>query len=209
MNQHNSATDYRPEKINYLRTAMKTAFFMLLYHAVSWLFYDLFIGSAMDPDSIPGDGASRIPWAMFFYAVAMLAVLGVVFVVFYLKNSERKRAYLAATSAEIRGAENVAEGIARYGKIALKESLVCTLSAGILWMIPTLFYTISIATSGQGYGYSDAWALEKFFVGFIGLCEPFQNAWIGLLLGMGILFAFHYFGRVYSHKQWQENRIRR
>ena len=76
-------------------------------------------------------------------------------------------------------------------------------------MIPTLFYTISLVTSGQGYGYSDAWALEKFFVGFIGLCEPFQNAWIGLLLGMGILFAFHYFGRVYSHKQWQENRIRR
>ena len=209
MNQQDLATDYWPEKNNYLRTALKTAFFMLIYHAVSWLFYDFFIGTAMDPDSMPGDAATRIPWVMFFYAVAMLAVLGVVFVVFYFKNSEKKRAYLAATSAEIRGAENVAEGIARYHKIAMKESLVCTLSAGILWLVPTVFYTVSLVTSGQGYGYSNAWAIEKFFVGFIGLCEPFQNAWIGLLLGMGILFAFYYFGRVYSHKQWQGNRIRR
>lgn len=209
MNQQDLATDYWPEKNNYLRTALKTAFFMLIYHVVSWLFYDFFIGTAMDPDSMPGDAATRIPWVMFFYAVAMLAVLGVVFVVFYFKNSEKKRAYLAATSAEIRGAENVAEGIARYHKIAMKESLVCTLSAGILWLVPTVFYTVSLVTSGQGYGYSNAWAIEKFFVGFIGLCEPFQNAWIGLLLGMGILFAFHYFGRVYSHKQWQGNRIRR
>lgn len=209
MDHNNTTSNYLPEKINYLRTAMKTAFFILIYHAVSWLFYDLFIGSSMDPDSMSGDAASRIPWAMFFYAAAMLAVLGVVFVAFYFKNGERKRAYLAATSIEIRGAENVAEGIAWYSKIAMKESLVCTLSTGILWMIPTLFYTISIATSGQGYGYSDAWALEKFFVGFIGLCEPFRNAWIGLLIGIGIMFAFHYFGRLYSHKQWQENRIRR
>ena len=209
MDHNNTTSNYLPEKINYLRTAMKTAFFILIYHSVSWLFYDLFIGSSMDPDSMSGDVASRIPWAMFFYAVAMLAVLGVVFVAFYFKNGERKRAYLAATSIEIRGAENVAEGIAWYRKIAMKESLVCTLSTGILWMIPTLFYTISIATSGQGYGYSDAWALEKFFVGFIGLCEPFRNAWIGLLIGIGIMFAFHYFGRLYSHKQWQENRIRR
>lgn len=209
MNHQKFTLDYYPEKNNYRRTAVKTIFFMLIYHAVSWLFYDLFIGTAMDPDSMPGDAATRIPWAMFFYATAMLAVLGVVFVVFYFKNGARKRAYLAATSIEIRGVENVAEGIALYRKISMKESLVCTLSTGILWMIPTLFYTISIVTSGQGYGYSDAWVLEKFFVGFIGLCEPFQNAWIGLLIGMGMMFAFHYFGRVYSHKQWQENRIRR
>lgn len=209
MNQHNPATDYRPEKIIYIRTAMKTALFMLIYHAVSWLLYDFLIGTSMNPNSMPGDAATRIPWAMFFYASAMLVVLGVVFVGFYFKNSERKRAYLAATSVEIRGAENVAEGIIRYHKIALKESLICTLSAGILWLVPTIFYTVSLDTSGRGYGYSDAWALEKFFVGFIGLCEPFQNAWIGLLIGMGMMFAFHYFGRVYSHKQWQENRIRR
>ena len=209
MNHPNTATEYRPEKIDYPRTAVRTAFFVLIYHAVSWLLYDLFIGTAMDPETIPGNGASRIPWAMFFYGVGTLAVLGVVFVAFYYKNAERKRAYLTATSVEIRGAENVPEGMARYSKIAIKESLVCTLSAGVLWLIPTVFYTISVATSGRGYGYSEAWALEKFFVGFMGLCEPFQNAWIGLLLGMGILFAFHYFGRVYSHKQWQEKRIRR
>ncbi|MCQ2429393.1 MAG: hypothetical protein MJ192_03575 [Clostridia bacterium] len=209
MNNNDFTPGYQPEKISYLRTAVKTIFFALIYHAVSWLFYVLFIGTSMDPDSVSEDVASRLAWGLFSYAAVMLVVFGIVSVVFYFKDGKRKRAYLAATSSELRGAGNVAEGVARYKKIALKESLVCSLSTGILWLLPAIFYTVSLATSGRGYGYSDAWAIEDFFIGFIGLCEPFQNAWIGLLLGMGILFLFHYFGRVYSHKIWQENRIRR
>ena len=30
-----------------------------------------------------------------------------------------------------------------------------------------------------------------------------------LLIGLAILFVFHYFGRLHAHKKWTENRIRR
>ena len=184
--------EYKPEKVSHLRTAITNLLLMLAYHFVSWLLAVFVFGV----------------WPNLLYSLSTLVVMGVILTCTYIKNGERKRAYLTATSAEIRGAENVAEGAARYRKLALTEGIACTLSAGVLWMIPTLFYTISLALSGQGYGYEDAWPLEKFFVAFIGLCEPFRNAWIGLLLGLGILFCFHYFGRLYAHKKWEENRIR-
>lgn len=208
MNTHEAPAEYRPEKVRYLRSAVKTLLILLISHAVSWLLYILFISNSMDPNGLPDEVVSRLAWGLFWYAALMLVITGIVCFGFYFKDSARKREFLAATSAEIRGAQNVAEGVTRYRMIALKESLVCTLSAGILWLIPTLFYTLSVATSGMGYGYTEAWALEEFFIGFIGLCEPFKNAWLGLLLGLGVLFAFHYVGRLYSHRTWQKNRIR-
>ena len=41
------------------------------------------------------------------------------------------------------------------------------------------------------------------------LLQPLRNAWGGMLIPLGILFAFHYFGRLFSHKSWSANRIRR
>ena len=103
----------------------------------------------------------------------------------------------------------VREGVVRYRRLALTESLVCALTAGVLWIIPTVFYLISLYLWGYGYRYALALPIEKVFIGFTGLCEPFQNPLIGMLIGMGILFAFHYIGRRYSHYYWQEHRIRR
>ena len=182
---------------------------MLIYHAVSWLFYTIFLANSVEVLMVRDELGARIWWTMFGFSVATLLIIAVVMAVFYLKDGDRKRAFLAATSEEVRGAENVAEGFARYRRLALVEGLVCTLSTGALWMIPTVFYAISLSTAGIGFGYASAWGLEKFFVGFMGLCEPFQSPWIGLLVGMGILFVFHYFGRLYAHKKWAENRIRR
>jgi hypothetical protein len=200
---------YKPERPNHVRTAVKTLFFMLIYHAVSWLFYTIFLANSVEVLMVRDELGARIWWTMFGFSVATLLIIAVVMAVFYLKDGDRKRAFLAATSEEVRGAENVAEGFARYRRLALVEGLVCTLSTGALWMIPTVFYAISLSTAGIGFGYASAWGLEKFFVGFMGLCEPFQSPWIGLLVGMGILFIFHYFGRLYAHKKWAENRIRR
>jgi hypothetical protein len=91
---------------------------------------------------------------------------------------------------EIRGsAEGAEEGAVRYRKLALKEALICTLSTGALWLIPALFYAISLAMAGIGFGYGEAWGIEAFFVSFSGLCEPFRSPWVGLILGMGVLFA--------------------
>jgi hypothetical protein len=200
---------YKPEKPNHVRMAVKTLFVMLVYHGMSWLVYDLFIGNSVI--QMMRDGlVVRTRWTMFIFAMLGLLIISATLAVFYMKNGDRKRAFLAATSVEVRGsAEGAAEGATRYRKLALKESLICTLSTGAMWMIPTAFYAISRATAGIGYGYGEAWGLETFFVSFAGLCEPFQNSWIGLLLGMGILFAFHYFGRLRAHRIWAETRIRK
>ena len=200
---------YKPEKINHVRTAVKTLFFMLVYHAISWLIYDLFIGTSVI-QMMRDELFLRARWTMFGFSLICLLVIASVLAVFYLKNGDRKRAFLAATSMEVRGStEGVSEGTARYRKLAFKEAWICTLSTGALWIIPAIFYTISLSMAGIGFGYDGAWGLEKFFVSFAGLCEPFQSPWIGLLIGMAILFVFHYFGRLYAHQQWEKNRIRR
>ena len=201
-------SSYQPEKFNHKRTAFKTLFFMLIYHVMSSLIYRLFFSASVN-QMVRDEHWGRVRWTMFAFGLVTLVIMALVLSVFYFKNSERKRAYLTATSVEIRGAENVAEGTSRYHKLAFKESLICTLATGILWLIPTLLYTLFLSTSGQGYGYSQAYGVEKFFVSFIGLCEPFQNAFVGLLFGMGILFGFHYLGRLYAHKRWAEERMRR
>ncbi len=208
MDQQPPVTPYVPEKPNHLRTAAKTLISLLIFHAASLVMHFMVLGNS-DPYTMSSDAASRIPTFMFLYSIVALFVLGDILVGIYFGNGKRKRAFLDATSAEKRGEENVTEGVARYRKLALTEALVCTLTTAALWLIPTLIYTIALATSGRGYGYTEATIFEKFFVGFIGLCEPFQNGWIGWLIGVAFMFVFYYFGRVLSHNRWEAERIRR
>ncbi len=207
-NQPPKAPEYKPEKPRHSRTAFKAIFFLLIYHAVTWLFYTIFLSNTVEVWMMRDDMIVTARWTMFAYGFVSLLIIAAVMAVFYIKDAERKRAYLAATSVEIRGAD-ANEGFSRYRKLALVESIVCTVGAAILWMVPTIFYTISLSTAGIGFGYASAWGLEQFFVGFMGLCEPFQNPWIGILIGLGIVFAFNYFSRLYAHKQWAANRIRK
>lgn len=202
------AQTYRPEKPNHVRTGVKTLFFMAIYHAVTWLLYVLFM-SPIQNQMLGDEHEPEYRFVMFGFSLVTLLVIAIVFAAFYFKNGDRKRAYLTATSAEIRGAENVAEGEARYRRIALTEAIVCTAVTAFLWLLPAAFYTAALSSSGMGYGYAEAWGIETFFVGVIGLFQPFQNAWIGWILGLGILFCFHYFGRLLSHRNWASNRIRR
>ncbi len=199
---------YRPEKPNHVRTGIKTLFFMGIYHAVTWLLYTL-IMSPVENHMVLDEHEPQYRWVMFGFSLLTLAVMAIVMVVFYFKNGDRKRAYLAATSAEIRGEENVAEGVSRYRRLALIEAIVSTAVTAALWLIPAGFYTAALNSSGMGYGYGSAWFIETLFVGAIGLFQPFQNAWAGMLLGLAILFCFHYFGRLTSHKNWESNRILR
>lgn len=199
---------YRPEKPNYVKTGVKTLFFMVIYHAVTWILYVLFM-SPVENQMIGDEHEPEFRFVMFGFSLVTLLVIAIIMTVFYFKNGDRKRAYLAATSVEVRGAENIAEGERRYRKLALTEAIVCTAVTAFLWLLPAGFYTAALNSSGMGYGYADAWAIETFFVGAVGFFQPFQNAWVGLLLAMAILFCFHYFGRLYAHKNWAANRIRR
>lgn len=209
-NRYNTtpAQTYRPEKVNHVRTGVRSLLFMIIYHAVTWLLY-IMIMSPLENQMVGDEREPIYRFVMFGFSALTLLILSVVMAVFYHKNGDRKRAYLAATSVEIRGAENVAEGVSRYRKLALTEAIISTAVAAVLWLIPAIFYTAALNSSGMGYGYADAWGIEQFFVGAMGFFQPFQNAWVGLLVGMAILFCFHWFGRLYSHKNWAENRIRK
>ena len=196
-----------PKKPDYLRTALQTLLSLLIFHGTSLVLHFIVLGNS-DPYTMSGDAAGRIPTAMFLFSMVALFVLGDILMGIYGRNGKRKRAFLDATSVEKRGEENVSEGFARYRRLAIAEGLICTLTTAALWLIPTLMYTVARATTGIGYGYTRATIFEKFFVGFIGLCEPFRNAWIGWLIGVPFMFLFYYFGRVLSHNRWQAERIR-
>ena len=208
MTEQPPVTPYVPEIPNYRRTAVKTLIALLIFHALSLALYFMVFGSS-DPYTMSSQAAERIPPAMFLFSMVALFVLGDLLVGVYFKDGKRRRAFLDATSAEKRGEECVDEGFARYRRLALTEALVCTATTAALWLIPTLIYTVAQATSGRGYGYTEAPIFERFFVGFIGLCEPFQNAWIGWLIGVAFMFLFYYFGRILSHNRWAAERIRR
>ena len=208
MTEQPPVTPYVPELPNYRRTVVRTLIALLIFHALSLVFHFMVLGNS-DPYTMSSQAAERIPPAMFLFSMVALFVLGDLLVGVYFKDGKRKRAFLDATSAEKRGEECVEEGFARYRKLALTEALVCTATTAALWLIPTLIYTVAQATSGRGYGYTEAPIFERFFVGFIGLCEPFQNAWIGWLIGVAFMFLFYYFGRILSHNRWAAERLRR
>ncbi len=202
------AQAYRPEKPNHVKTAVHALFFTVIYHAVSWLFY-VFIMSPIENQMVGDEREGEYRFFMFGFSLLTLVILGVIMTVIYAKNGDRKRAYLAATSVELRGQENVAEGESRYRKLALTEAVVSVIPTAVLWLIPAAFYTAALSFSGMGYGYAEAWGIEVFFVGAIGFFQPFRNAFAGMAVGLGILFCFYWLGRLWAHKKWQENRIRR
>ncbi len=209
-NRYNTtpAQTYRPEKVNHVRTGVRVLLFMIIYHAVTWLLY-IMIMSPVENQMLGDEHEPEYRFVMFGFSLVTLLVIAIVMSVFYFKNGDRKRAFLSATSVEVRGEGNTSEGFTRYRKLALTEAIICTAVTAFLWLLPAGFYTAALASSGMGFGYAEAWFLEVFFVGAMGFFQPFQNAWVGLLLAMAILFCFHYFGRLYSHKSWNDNRIRR
>ena len=210
MNNHYNTTSsdtYTPEKPNHVRTAVHAFFYIIVYHIATYLLYAVLL-SPLENQMVNDGYEPRYRFVMFTFSLLTLAILSIVMITVYFKNGSRKRAYLAATSAELRGQEDAAEGAIRYRKTALVEAAVSTAVTAALWLFPACFYTISLSISGYGYGYAQALGIENFFVGAVGLFQPFQNALIGWLLGVGMLFCVHYFGRIAAHKSWEDNRIR-
>ena len=153
------APAYRPEKPNHVRTAVKTLFFMAIYHAVSWLLY-ICIMSPIENQMLGDEHEPEYRMVMFGFSLVTLLVIAIVMSVFYFKNGDRKRAFLAATSVEVRGEGSTAEGFARYRKLALTEAIVCTATTAFLWLIPAGFYTAALNASGMGFGYGYAVASD-------------------------------------------------
>ena len=208
MNALRPPKKYRVTAPQYVRSGVFSLFLLGCYHLISWILYT-FLLTTLENQMLGDEHEPQYRFVMFGFSLVTLLVIAIVMSVFYFKNGDRKRAFLAATSVEVRGEGNIAEGFARYRRLALTEAMICTAVTAFLWLIPAGFYTAALNSSGMGYGYGEAWFIETFFVGAMGFFQPFQNAWIGLLLAMAILFCFHYFCRIYSHKSWNGSRIRR
>ena len=123
--------------------------------------------------------------------------------------NSKELAFACAAAADEAKATNIAVYDLCGTSSITDFAIVCTATTAVLWLIPAGFFSAALATSGMGFGYGEAWFLEEFFVGAMGFFQPFQNAWVGLLLAMTIQFCFHYFCRLYAHRCWHASRIRR
>ncbi len=201
-------TAHNTEKKNFRHTFFETCALVLISHPITWIIY-IFCLSTLENQMLGDEIEPTFRWVMFGYSLLCMTVLGIVFAVLHYKDGKRHRAYLAATTVTDIGESAAAEGLARYRRIPLIESCIATVTTAVLWLPEVLFYTASVSSTGFGYGYGSALFIEDFYISFVGLCQPFQNAWLGWLIGLAYLFAFQYGGRVLSYRAWEKNRIRR
>lgn len=106
---HPTEPTYRPEKPNHVRTGVKTLFVMAIFHTMTWILYVLFM-SPVEAQMIGDEHEPAFRFVMFGFSLVTLLIIAIVMTVFYFKNGDRKRAYLAATSVEVRGVEQIEEG---------------------------------------------------------------------------------------------------
>ncbi len=184
-------------KSNPFKLTVRSLLFHLLYTAVSWLLFSLFM-SGIRNQMIIDEMFVTLRWAMFAFSMVTFLIFEFIIAYTYFKNAERKRDFLAFTEGEL--AEKNASAISR---INLKESLFITLSALIVQLPVALFYT------AFGYGYAAALGFEKLNVGWIGFYLPWGNAFLGMLVNLLIVFLFSYVARILSHRSWDKNRIRK
>ena len=82
------AQSYRPEKPNHVKTGVRTLFFMLIYHAVSWLFY-VFIMSPIENQMIGDEHEPEYRFFMFGFSLLTLVIMAVIMTVFYFKIDKK------------------------------------------------------------------------------------------------------------------------
>jgi hypothetical protein len=208
MNALRPPQKYRVTVPQYVRSGVFSLFLLGCYHLISWILYT-FLLTTLENQMIGDEHEPQYRFVMFGFSLITLVALAAVSYVFYLKNGNRKRAFLAATSVEERPGEDISDGYREYRHAAFYETVISTAITALVWLPSAIFYTAALASSGMGYGYADAWFVESFFVGVIGLYQPFQNAWVGGFLGLLLLGACGYFGRLYAHATWDKHRIRR
>ncbi len=193
----------------YFRTLYETAGLVLAAHLVSMILYSILL-TTLENQMLGDEIEPVFRWVMFGYSMACMTVLGALFALLHYKNGDRRRAFLAATTAADVGDAAAAEGHRLYNsRLPLTETAIATAVTAVLWLPEAILYSASVATSGYGYGYALALPVEDFYISYVGLCQPFQNAWIGWLIGILYLAAFQYLGRRLAYRHWDKTRIRR
>ncbi|MBQ7316697.1 MAG: hypothetical protein IJW90_06245 [Clostridia bacterium] len=184
-------------KSNPTKLALRSLFFHLIYCAVSWLFFAVFL-SGIRNQMLIDEMFSTLRFTMFGFSTVTFLLYEFIVAFTYFKTAERKRDYLAYTEGGI-----TKDKLQALRKLILKESLFTTLSVLLLQLPIAIFYT------AFGYGYANALGFEKFFVGFIGFYQLAENAILGLGITLVIVFMYSYLARILSHNVWEKNRIRK
>ncbi len=193
----------------YFRTLYETAGLVLVSHLVTMILYSILL-TTLENQMIGDEIEHVFRWVMFGFSMVCMTILGGLFTLLHYKNGDRRRAFLAATTAADIGDSAAAEGYRLYnGRLPLIETVIATAATAVLWLPEAILYSASVSTAGYGYGYSLALPIEDFFVSYVGLCQPFQNAFVGWLIGTLYLAAFQYLGRRLAYRHWDRTRIRR
>lgn len=180
-----------------IKLALRSLLFHLIYTAIAWLFFTIFM-SGIRNQMMVDKLFKELNLAMFGFSLVIFLIFRLILAMTHFKSAPEKRAYLAASEGGL-----TREITAGLRKKNLWESLLITLSALILQLPIAIFFT------SFGYGYAQAVAFEKFFVGWISFYLPWGNALLGMVINLSCVFLFSYVGRVVAQRSWEGNRIRR
>lgn len=183
----------------YVKTALRSLVAHLGYIAYAYILYLLILSNIMRP--MITDGLfSGMRWLLAFFSLFLYIVLQGLLISAYNKDEQNKRRYLDMTKEAYRWTSVPGQKVLR---LSLTESLLSASVAALLQLPSALFY--------EAYSFDFEYALffEKFQIGWIGLYLLFDSAFIGILFAFVIGFMFAFLGRVFSHRSWEENRVRR
>lgn len=186
-------------KINYKKTALRSTLFHIIYTLISWILFS-FALSGIKNQMIIDEMFTSLRWLMFGFSLLTFLIMQIIIAVIYVKDGERRRLYLSATEGENNTNPTV---MAHIRKSVFKESLAMVIPVAVIQLPIAIFYT------AYNYGYAAAVFFESLNLGWIGFYQPWNNALVGMILNLGIVFLFSFFVRILAHISWEKHRIRK
>lgn len=133
MNALRPPKKYRVTAPQYVRSGVFSLFLLGCYHLISWILYT-FLLTTLENQMLGDEHEPQYRFVMFGFSLITLVALAAVSYVFYLKNGNRKRAFLAATSVEERPGEDVSDGYREYRHAAFYETVISTAITALVWL---------------------------------------------------------------------------
>lgn len=183
----------------YVKTALRSLLAHLGFLAFAYFPYLFFISNIMRP--MITDGLfTGMRWLISIYALCIFFVIEGLLISAYYKDGQNKRRYLDMTAQTEASA---AEQKLKVFTVNLRESLLTAAVASLLQLPSALFY------AAFSFSFSHAFFFEKLQIGWVGLYLLFDSALGGMLVAFSVSFLMAFLGRIFSHRAWEETRIRR
>ncbi len=183
----------------YVKVGLRSLVAHLGFLAFAYFPYLLFISNIMRP--MITDGLfTGMRWLISIYALCIFFVIQSLLISAYYKDGQNKRRYLDMTA---QAEQSSSEQKLKVFTVNLRESLLTASVASLLQLPSALFF------AAFSFDFAHAFFIEKIQIGWIGLYLLFNSALGGMLLAFFISFLMAFLGRIFSHRAWEETRIRR